>query len=111
MGQPITEATEIPVDFVCEVRFPMFASRLTFLSRNQLQLNVLDGSHAGMTETVDYRVTNLRPGLFVVAWQEPTGTVVQVEDFAEGMVYSNVTMFDDDGTFVGVTGTINEITL
>jgi hypothetical protein len=106
----ITEATEIPVGFVCEVQYPMFKSRLTFLSRTQMQLNILDGTHAGMAETVDYRVTNLRPGVFVVAWQDSMGTVVQVEDFAEGNVHSNIKMFDDARTFVGVTGTINEIT-
>jgi MoaF-like len=55
-----------------------------------------------MTETVDYRVINLRPGLFVVAWQEPMGTVVQVEDFAEST--------DQGATLVAISGTIHEIT-
>jgi hypothetical protein len=110
MALPIAEATEIPVGFACVVRFPMFASRLTFLSRDQLQLHILDGADAGMTETVDYRVINLRPGLFVVAWQEPMGTVVQVEDFAEGTVYSNITMVDQGATLVAISGTIHEIT-
>jgi MoaF-like len=38
------------------------------------------------------------------------GTVVQVEDFAEGTVYSNITMVDQGATLVAISGTIHEIT-
>jgi hypothetical protein len=84
MGRPITEATEIPVGFVFEVAYPMFVARTTFLSRSELNFNILEGPYAGTTETVDYQVINLRPGLFVVSWQEQSkATLVQIEDFVE----------------------------
>jgi MoaF-like len=36
------------------------------------------------------------------------GTVVQVEDFAEGTVYSNITMVDQGATLVAISGTIHD---
>jgi hypothetical protein len=110
MTPPITDATEIPIGCAFEVAYPMFRSRITFVSKSQLNFNIFEGPYAGTTETVEYQVINLRPGLFVVTWQEHSkGTVVQVDDFAEGKVHANITLPDDASAFVRMTGVIREI--
>jgi MoaF-like len=106
---PMTDATEIPEGYAFEVEYPMFAARIAFVSRSQLNLNVIEGGYAGYTETVDYQVINLRPGLFVVSWQEQRGTVVQVDDFANRKVYGHITLADDAGAFVRMAGAIREV--
>ena len=56
----------------------------------------------GHTETVDITVKELRPGLYLNSWREKSGaTVTHVEDFANGDLYSNVTVDGQIYTFVG----------
>jgi hypothetical protein len=105
----IAEATEIPLGFAFEVVYPHFAARITLVSRTHLRFHIFEGSHAGMTESVEYRAINLRPGLFVIAWQESMGTVVQIDDFAERKVYGHVTLSGEVSAFVGSSGTIREV--
>ena len=52
----------------------------------------------GQVETIHYRHRKLRDGLYMVYWQKQNKTtVVHVEDFANGQVYSNITA--PDGKF------------
>ncbi len=52
----------------------------------------------GQVETVRFRHRRLREGLYLVYWQEADRTsVVHVEDFARGTIYTNITR--PDGSF------------
>jgi hypothetical protein len=105
MSTPAT-ATEIPVGHTFEIDFGLLKPRVTFLSTTHLRFEILEGEYAGLTETVEYEVVPLRPGLFVVSWQEKSKTtVVHVEDFAEGVVHTHITFPDD--SFVRLSGPIS----
>jgi hypothetical protein len=106
MTSDIVTATELPVGHVFEIAFDAFQPRLTILSDNQLRIEILGGMSAGMVEVVDYTASNLRPGLFVISWQEESRmTIVHVEDFAEGLSRAHVTL--PDSTFMRFTGQIS----
>lgn len=58
----------------------------------------LQPPNQGMVETIHYTHRQLRDGLYMVYWQEKDKTtVVHVEDFEKGIVYSNIT--SPDGNF------------
>ncbi|WP_374223976.1 hypothetical protein [Nocardiopsis sp. MG754419] len=60
----------------------------------------------GHAETVALDLTRLREGLYLNSWTEASGaTVTHVEDFANGVSYSNVTV---DGLLFTFVGTIRE---
>lgn len=60
----------------------------------------------GHTETVEIDLKQIREGVYLNSWTEASGaTVSHVEDFAEGVVYSNVTV---DGKLYPFVGTIAE---
>ena len=95
---PASEATEYPVGLVFEVSFEAFSARLTTLPDQQLRFEILHGPYA-KSETVDIATTLIRPGLFLVSWVEAGGaTVVHLEDFARGHLFSHATL--PDGTFL-----------
>jgi len=51
-------------------------------------------------------MTELRPRLFLITWQEASGTTVtQVHDYENEAVYSNWT--SADGEFTNLKGTLN----
>ncbi len=101
----ITTATELPVGHIFEIAFGPFTPRLTFLSASELQFEIIAGAYLGMKEIVQYQVINLRPGLFVVSWQEKSKTtVVHIEDFTQGKVHAHIT--SPDGSFSRLTGDI-----
>ncbi|MBP2627586.1 MAG: hypothetical protein H6Q68_2297 [Firmicutes bacterium] len=53
----------------------------------------MKGKHKGFTETVEISVTPIRPGVFMVAWQEENKTTVfHIEDFEKGIIYANITL-------------------
>lgn len=101
----IATATDLPAGYSFDLDFGIFRSRISFVSDQELSFEVLTGSAAGTAMTVGYQVINLRPGLFVVTWQEPDNTtVVHVEDFAGGVVHANLTRAD--GSFLRLPGKI-----
>jgi hypothetical protein len=52
--------------------------------------------------------TAIRPGVFLVSWVEASGaTVVHVEDFARGIVYSHATL--PNGEFLRMKGPIRVV--
>jgi len=53
----------------------------------------MKGEHKGFTETVEISVMPVRLGVFMVGWQEENQTTVtHIEDFENGIVYSNITL-------------------
>jgi hypothetical protein len=64
-----------------------------FHSINSMTIFGMKGEHKGFKETVEIQVTSIRPGLFMVAWQEKNRTtVVHIEDFEKGIIYANIIM-------------------
>ncbi|AJC22563.1 MoaF-related domain-containing protein [Pandoraea pulmonicola] len=59
-------------------------------------------------ETVRYTAVPIRPGVFMVYWQEHNkATIVHVEDFENGIFYTNMTL--PDHGFVHRKGTFKKI--
>lgn len=74
------------------------AFEIAFGHAQDMTFTKLQPPNQGQVETIHYRHQKLRDGLYMVYWQEQNKTtVVHVEDFAEGQVYSNIT--SPDGTF------------
>jgi molybdenum cofactor biosynthesis MoaF-like protein len=74
-----------------------------------VRYRVLTGPRAGAQETVPIEVRLIRPGVFLVSWQEGDRiTVVHVEDYDQLVFYSLVTR--PDGTFVRFSGTMKRQT-
>jgi hypothetical protein len=56
-------------------------------------------------ETVKIAVTPIRPGVFMVTWQESDKTtVVHVEDYQNGSLFTNIST--PDGKFYNLKGTL-----
>lgn len=101
----LARATEFPVGAVFDILFPQFTPRLTILSSTELEFEIIAGAYFGMKERVLYQAVMLRPGLFMVTWQEKSNTtVVHLEDFARRKAHTNVTF--SDSRFVRMTGDI-----
>lgn len=83
--------------------------RFTFVSPSQGRFVVEEGGGLtpnGHAETVALNLTEIRDGVYLNSWTEASGaTVTHVEDFANGALYSNVTV---DGTLYTFVGTITE---
>jgi hypothetical protein len=59
-------------------------------------------------ETVQIAVTPIRPEIFLICWQEADKTtVVHVEDFENGIVYTNITQ--RGGAFICRRGTLTKV--
>jgi len=97
-------AIEYPIGLRFEVVFGTFAVILTTLSGGEIHFRIDEGPYA-RSETVKIVATPIRPGVFLVSWIEASGaTVVHVEDFARGIVYSHATLAS--GTFLRMNGPI-----
>jgi hypothetical protein len=63
----------------------------------------------GDSETVQIAVTPIRPGVFLICWQEADKTtVVHVEDFENGIVHTNITT-ERIGAFICRSGTLKKL--
>ena len=103
----LAAATEYPVGLQFDVEFEAFAVRLTTLPNSELRFRIPEGPYA-RTETVKIVTTLLRPGVFIVSWVEASGaTVVHVEDFAQGALYSHATL--PDGAFLRMQAPIRVV--
>ncbi|ANH70890.1 hypothetical protein ABE85_24310 [Mitsuaria sp. 7] len=81
--------------------------RLRILSEDTIRFDIAEGPFAKVEE-VKFKATLIRPGLFLVTWVEGSGaTVVHVEDFAQGRLYSNATV--PDGTFLRMEGALRVV--
>ncbi|MDR7126410.1 putative SnoaL-like aldol condensation-catalyzing enzyme [Pseudorhodobacter sp. 4114] len=93
-----------PVGLKMDVSYPEFSVSLALLSAEQLQFEIKEGPFA-RTETVDIQVVSLGNGIFAVSWQEESGaTVVNVQDYDRGLVFSFATL--PGGQFLRMTGTM-----
>lgn len=76
---------------------------LDFLSETQLKIELLQG--IGRNQTIDIKRSLIRPGVYMVTWQEvDNSTVTHLEDFVQGIVYTNITM--PDLTYYNYKGTL-----
>lgn len=72
------------------------------------QIREIDGKPTAESETVEIKITPLRPKLFMLTWKEKNGnTVTQIQDHQKQLVYMNWTW--PDGNFVHAQGTIKPI--
>jgi hypothetical protein len=61
-----------------------------------------DGSR-GTSETVSIKTQQIANSVFMVSWQEANKTtVVQIQDYAQKIIYTNLTM--PDGSFIQLQG-------
>lgn len=81
---------------------------IAFRSGQEMTFTKLQEPRKGMVETIHFSHQRLRDGLYMVYWQEADQTtVVHVEDFAEGIVYSNIT--GPDGSFFNGSSKLTKI--
>ena len=84
------------------------AFEIAFGHASDMTFTKLQEPAKGTVQTVHYTHKPLRDGLFMVYWQEADKTtVVHVEDFASGRVYSNITF--PDGTFFNGESALEQI--
>jgi hypothetical protein len=92
------------------VDFVMAKAVLHFESENTLKFTITEkeGAKDNTTESVAIKLTQIRPQLLMVTWQEASGTTVsQVQDYEKGIIYSNWTQ--PGGEFYNAQGTINPV--
>jgi len=91
-----------------KVDFGELAFRLDFHSETAMTWQALDahGHPSGQEMRVTIRRTEVRPDVFMVYWSEPSlgATVVHVQDFENGKVWTNITKLD--GQFINLAGTL-----
>lgn len=65
---------------------------IAFASDREMTFTKLQMPRLGMKETIRFEHRKIRDGVYLVYWQETDKTtVVHLEDFAEGMVYTHIT--------------------
>lgn len=94
----LSALTAYPVGLTFDAAYEAFSVRQTVLSEGTLQFSIPEGPFA-RTETVAFVADAIRPGVFLVSWQERSGaTVIHVEDLVKRVVHSHATL--PDGTFL-----------
>src|SRR6187402_2977368 len=91
------------------VQFGMAKAILRFNSNVSLSFLITEknGVEENTAETVDINVTELRPDLFLITWQEASGTTVtQIHDRENCAIYSNWT--SPRGEFTNMKGTLTQ---
>ena len=92
------------------VDFGMAKAILNFQSTTLLTFTITerDGNEANETETVEIKLTEIRAQLYMTTWKEINGnTITQIQDFENGIVYSNWT--SPTGEFKNIEGTLKPI--
>lgn len=103
----MSTATEYPEGMVFDLLFEEFSVRLSSLPGREMLFHIADGPFA-RTEKVSFDVSTLRPGVFLVSWQEASrATVVHLEDFVEMVVHSYATL--PDGGFLKMQAPIRMV--
>jgi hypothetical protein len=89
--------------------FGDLAFRLDFTTDGHMTFTGITEPYVGVTETVAYTAVEVRPDVFMVHWQEKDKTtVVHIEDFAKGILYSNISR--PDGSFWNLSGSLRFVT-
>lgn len=92
------------------VDFGMAKAILNIQSERSLTFTIIekDGNITGITETVETKMTEIRPDLLMITWKEQNGnTVTQVHDYEKEVIHSNWTT--PGGEFKNVTGSLKMI--
>ena len=92
------------------VNFGMAEAVLHIESETQLTFTITEksGEQVNIIETVQIKMTELRPQLYLLTWQEASGTTVtQVHDYKNEAIYSNWT--SREGEFNNIKGKIVKI--
>lgn len=88
--------------------FGEFAFELHFESETQLTWTALKNVGYGDSETVTISKTEISPNIYMVYWKEKSGTtVVHIENFEKGIVYTNIT--DAENNFFNAKGKLTSI--
>ena len=91
-----------------KVNFGVKAFRLDFASRKKMTWAPITENGLGQPHTEAITMIEIRPDVYMVYWTEEAGNrVVHVEDFARGLVRTNIA--GPDGGFLNLTGTLVEI--
>lgn len=81
---------------------------LNYESMDKLILTEVKGPTVGRHQILRVEVTELRPKLFMVNWQEANNlTVIDIEDYEKGVVYANLTT--PSLNFAHLKGTLRKI--
>jgi hypothetical protein len=96
------------VGHVYEAHFGSWVHHLHFESETVMTLTNTQGPFKGTSETVQIAVTPIRPGVFMISWQETDKTtVVHVEDYENSIVHTNIT--ERSGAFMRRSGTLKQL--
>ena len=109
---PTKTEIEFPgVGHVYEVTMGSDVFHVRFDSETSLTATGVSGPNRGFKERETITLTPVRPGLFMMSWQEASGTTaVFLEDFENQITYSHVTIPDDDGTiFLRFEGVLKQL--
>lgn len=93
-----------------EVDFGMAKAILNIERENQLTFTITKkgGEKVNVVETVQTKMAELRPQLYLITWQEANGTTVtQVHDYENETIYSNWT--SREGEFTNLKGTLKKV--
>ena len=92
--------------------FGMAKSVLAIDSKTSLSFTITEkeGKEINTTETVEIKLTQLRPKLYMLTWKETNGnTVTQIQDHKKGAVYNNWTT--PGGEFIHAKGSLKPFEL
>ena len=99
-----------PVKIIGEkfrVDFAVAKAILHFQSETSMQFTITEkeGRPYQETETVEIKLSEIRPNLYIATWKERNrNTVTQIQDFNTGTVFSNWTL--PNGEFINIKGSI-----
>lgn len=98
-----------PIARKLEVRFGNNVFELDFKDNKHMSFQGKAGDWKELADDVEYTAIQIAPGIYLVYWSEPVvkSTVVHVEDFNTGTVYTNTTTKEDE--FINMKGTISFI--
>lgn len=104
------QLNEFPaIDHIYHADFGAFAANMHFESATRMSFSIVEGLYKGWRETVQTQVVPLRPGVFMLSWQEASQTsVVHIADFENSIVYAAISN-PEDRTFTRLKGTLKRI--
>ena len=92
------------------VDFAMAKSIFHIHTETSLTFNILErhGISLDIKETVETKMNEIRPDVFLVSWRETNGnTITQIQDYEKEIIYSNWTT--PTGEFIRAEGTLKLI--
>lgn len=91
-----------------QANFGDFSFELSFESETKLTWKALNNQGFGDSETVSITKTEIRPNVYMIYWKEKSGTTVtHLEDFENGIVYTNIT--NPENNFMNLKGTLTQL--